>query len=87
MGHLVDRRALLRAGVGAGAGTLAGFPIRGAWAQVDAVRWAYLVPGFTVLLARYMQQKKLGDAPGVGLAAPSEYATVSTYYNDFAAGN
>lgn len=87
MGHLVDRRTLLRAGLCAGAGAMAGFPLRAARAQGDAVRWAYLVPGFTVLIARYMQQKKLGDAPGVGLAAPSEYATVSTYYNDFAAGN
>ncbi|WID99812.1 ABC transporter substrate-binding protein (plasmid) [Bosea vestrisii] len=51
------------------------------------IRWAFLVPGFTVLIARYMEAKKLAEAAGANLAAPKEYATVSTYYNDFAAGN
>ena len=45
------------------------------------------MPGFTVLIARYMEAKKLAEAAGANLAAPREYATVSTYYNDFVAGN
>lgn len=55
--------------------------------EARATRWAYLVPGFTVLIARTIAAKGLPGRFGLNLAAPTEYSTVSTYYNDFAAGN
>jgi NitT/TauT family transport system substrate-binding protein len=52
-----------------------------------AVRWASLQPGFTVLPVQYILAKKLGQKNGIDFPDPSPYTAVSTYYNDFIAGN
>lgn len=51
------------------------------------VRWASLQPGFTVLPVQYILANKLGQKNGMELPDPSPYTAVSTYYNDFIAGN
>jgi NitT/TauT family transport system substrate-binding protein len=51
------------------------------------VRWASLQPGFTVLPVQYILANKLGQKNGIELPDPSPYTAVSTYYNDFIAGN
>jgi NitT/TauT family transport system substrate-binding protein len=56
-------------------------------AQARPATWAFLTPGFTVLVAQYIIGKALAQKHNVVLAKPTEYAAVSTYYNDFAAGN
>ncbi|MEP9355840.1 ABC transporter substrate-binding protein [Xanthobacter sp. KR7-65] len=84
MTHVFGRREILGAGLGA-ASLLASGQLRAQ--SAPSARWAYLVPGFTVLVARYLEQKKLAEAAGAKMSAPTEYTTVSTYYNDFAAGN
>jgi NitT/TauT family transport system substrate-binding protein len=81
----LDRRAVLR-----GFGTIAlALPSAGSvHAQAGATaRWAYLTPGFTVLVAQYIAAKQLVQKNGAPLAQPTEYSAVSTYYNDFVAGN
>src|SRR5882757_8023014 len=51
------------------------------------VRWASLQPGFTVLPVQYILANALGRANGLSLPDPAPYTAVSTYYNDFVAGN
>lgn len=51
------------------------------------VRWAALQPGFTVLPVQYILANKLGQKNGLSLPDPAPYTAVSTYYNDFVAGN
>jgi NitT/TauT family transport system substrate-binding protein len=51
------------------------------------VRWAALQPGFTVLPVQYILANRLGLNNGIELPDPSPYTAVSTYYNDFIAGN
>ena len=78
-----DRRRMLAAGAGTALAMSAGV----SRAAGKPGRWAYLTPGFTVLLVKYLVAKNLLEKHGVTLEAPQEYASVSTYYNDFAAGN
>jgi NitT/TauT family transport system substrate-binding protein len=78
----LDRRRVLAAGVGAALGIAPQMS-----RAEDLARWAYLTPGFSVLLFKYMMTKKLLENNGVSLQPPQEYASVSTYYNDFSAGN
>lgn len=52
-----------------------------------ALRWANLAPGFTTLLTEYMIAKGLDKSNGLNLGKPTSYTAVSTYYNDFIAGN
>lgn len=54
--------------------------------QGSPATWAYLTPGFTVLVAQYIVGKALAQKHDVALAKPTEYAAVSAYYEDFAAG-
>ncbi|MGY3603301.1 ABC transporter substrate-binding protein [Bradyrhizobium sp. Leo121] len=62
--------------------------IRNALAASDInVRWASLQPGFTVLPVQYILANHLGRKNGIILPDPSPYTAVSTYYNDFTAGN
>jgi len=62
--------------------------IRRAFADADIkVRWASLQPGFTVLPVQYILANDLGGKNGVGFPDPAPYTAVSTYYNDFVAGN
>ena len=56
-------------------------------AEPKALRWASLQPGFTVLPVQYILANKLGRKNGLSLPDPAPYTAVSTYYNDFVAGN
>jgi NitT/TauT family transport system substrate-binding protein len=56
-------------------------------AEDVAVHWAALQPGFTMLPVQYILAKKLGQRHGVDLPDPIPYTAVTTYYNDFVAGN
>lgn len=58
----------------------------GANAQTG-LRWANLTPGFTTLLTDYMVAKELDKANGLQLGKPTAYTSVTTYNNDFVAGN
>jgi NitT/TauT family transport system substrate-binding protein len=51
------------------------------------VRWASLQPGFTVLPVQYILANNLGKKHGLRFTDPVPYTAVSTYYNDFVAGN
>lgn len=51
------------------------------------VRWASLQPGFTVLPVQFILANKLGQKNGLTMPDPMPYTAVSTYYNDFVAGN
>jgi NitT/TauT family transport system substrate-binding protein len=80
------RREVLRSGFTAGA--LALSPAVNLKAQGNATaRWSFLTPGFTVLVVQYIAAKKLIEKNGAPLSQPTEYSAVSTYYNDFVAGN
>jgi NitT/TauT family transport system substrate-binding protein len=70
----------------ASASLLAGSAGRAMAADVP-VRWAALQPGFTVLPVQYILANKLGERHGLSLPDPAPYTAVSTYYNDFVAGN
>jgi NitT/TauT family transport system substrate-binding protein len=62
--------------------------IRRAFAAADIrVRWASLQPGFTVLPVQYILANDLGARNGLSFPDPAPYTAVSTYYNDFVAGN
>lgn len=61
--------------------------IRRATASDVPVRWASLQPGFTVLPVQYILAKGLSRKHGLHLQNPTPYTAVSTYYNDFVAGN
>jgi NitT/TauT family transport system substrate-binding protein len=56
-------------------------------AQGAGLRWANLAPGFTTLVTDYMIAKGLDKANGLNLGKPTAYTAVTTYYNDFVAGN
>jgi NitT/TauT family transport system substrate-binding protein len=60
---------------------------RDAFAADTAVRWASLQPGFTVLPVQYILANDLGRKNGLNFPDPAPYTAVSTYYNDFVAGN
>lgn len=86
MAVLLNKRDLIKAGLGATA--LAGMPATPLFASAEKpARWAYLRPGFTVLVAQYIKGKDLLKKNGAFMAPPTEYTAVSTYYNDFTAGN
>jgi len=70
------------------ASALAPLSIRSAFSATDIpVRWASLQPGFTALPVQYILAKDLGKKHGLSLPDPAPYTAVSTYYNDFVAGN
>lgn len=56
-------------------------------AQATDLRWANLTPGFTILMTEYITAKGLDKKHGINLGKPASYTSVSTYYNDFIAGN
>ncbi len=85
----MSRRTLLNAAlasVPASAVGLGLFQAGGAQAQ-PALKWANLAPGFTTLLTEYMVAKGLDKANNLNLGKPTAYTAVTTYYNDFVAGN
>lgn len=71
-------------GVAAAAGL--GFGLRPAWGASTPVTWGNLTPGFTILITQYMQAKKLDEKNGIQFAAPINYTSVGTFYQDFVAG-
>ncbi|HVK94778.1 MAG TPA: ABC transporter substrate-binding protein [Noviherbaspirillum sp.] len=85
------RRTFLKATAASGA-TL-GLASTGLWipqvarAQSIDLKWANLAPGFTILVTEYMLAKGLDKKHGINLGKPTSYSSVSTYYNDFIAGN
>ena len=87
--HALSRRTVLKAAAawapasGLGLGGLGALNAR---AQ-SPLRWANLAPGFTTLLTDYMVAKELDKANGLQLGKPTAYTAVTTYYNDFVAGN
>lgn len=52
-----------------------------------SLKWANLAPGFTTLLTDYMIAKGLDKSNDLQLGKPTSYTAVTTYYNDFVAGN
>jgi NitT/TauT family transport system substrate-binding protein len=56
-------------------------------AQGAELKWANLTPGFTILVTEYLQAKGIDKKYGLNLGKPTSYTSVSTYYNDFIAGN
>jgi NitT/TauT family transport system substrate-binding protein len=87
----LSRRTFLKQTVLGGAalglaGAGAGVP-RPALAQAGELRWANLSPGFTILVTEYLTAKGIDKKLGLNLAKPVNYTAVSTYYNDFVAGN
>jgi NitT/TauT family transport system substrate-binding protein len=58
-----------------------------AFAQNLELRSANLFPSFTVLLTDYISAKGLDKKHGFTLAKSTPYSSVSTFYNDFVAGN
>jgi NitT/TauT family transport system substrate-binding protein len=86
MTSMTTRRGFLAAAAATGA-TLP-FSARRALSATDVpVRWASLQPGFTVLPVQYILANELGKKHGLTLPDPAPYSAVSTYYNDFVAGN
>jgi NitT/TauT family transport system substrate-binding protein len=87
--HDVQRRRLMKAaaahGLALGAGSLGLHTA--AQAQTTNLKWANLTPGFTILVTEYMLAKGIDKKHGLNLGAPTSYSAVSTYYNDFVAGN
>jgi NitT/TauT family transport system substrate-binding protein len=57
-----------------------------AHAQGAPLKWASLAPGFTVLITEYIVAKGLDKKHGLNFGSLSNYTSVSTYYNDFVAG-
>jgi NitT/TauT family transport system substrate-binding protein len=83
-----SRRSFLVRSASVGAAAAASFCVPfSADAQAATLKWANLAPGFTTLITDYMNAKGLDRANGVNLGKPTSYTSVSTYYNDFIAGN
>jgi NitT/TauT family transport system substrate-binding protein len=89
--HCTTRRDFLKdaAGSGLALGLMASglsLPSK-AMAQANVFKWANLAPGFTILLSEYMIAKGYDKQFGLNLSKPTSYTAVTTYYNDFIAGN
>ena len=56
-------------------------------APLSTLTWANLAPGFTTVVTDYMLAKGIDKANGLNLGKPTGYTSVTTYYNDFVAGN
>ncbi|CAM3423611.1 SsuA/THI5-like domain-containing protein [Bordetella sputigena] len=88
-GRAISRRALLRTVSALGPAAILGM---GSWISRPAhaqtpLKWANLTPGFTTLLTDYISAKQIAKANDLALGKPTSYTAVSTYYNDFVAGN
>lgn len=85
----ISRRQVI-ASAGATTAGLAGLRTgdhRAAAQEPISLRWATLTPGFTVMPVQYILANKLGEKHGLKLEEPINYTAVSTFYNDFVAGN
>jgi NitT/TauT family transport system substrate-binding protein len=86
----MTRRRVMAGSLAGAAASLAGLRVGLDPAMAQALtplRWAGLTPGFTVLPIQYILANKLGEKHGIKLDNPTPYTAVSTYYNDFVAGN
>jgi NitT/TauT family transport system substrate-binding protein len=87
--HDDQRRRFLKAaaaqGLALGAGSFGLHSL--AQAAESNLKWANLTPGFTILVTEYMLAKGIDRKYGLNLGQPTSYSAVSTYYNDFVAGN
>ncbi len=85
----ISRRNLLKAGSAWAPASVLGVGLAsGGSASAQAgLKWANLSPGFTTLLTDYIVAKGLDKANGLQLGKPTAYTAVTTYYNDFVAGN
>ena len=85
-----SRRLFLKGTAAGGLGlALAGSGLgltRLAHAQGATLKWASLAPGFTILITEYIVAKGLDKKHGINLGKPTAYTSVTTYYNDFVAG-
>jgi NitT/TauT family transport system substrate-binding protein len=86
-----DRRSFLQGaafgGIALGA-SCAGLIYPGqASASDNTFKWASLTPGFTPFLTDYMVATGIDKKYGLNIGKPTSYTSVSTYYNDFVAGN
>ncbi len=87
MGNTTRRVFLKEAGgIAVGALTVGVAPFAYA-ASGPTFSWANLTPGFTIFLSEYIIVKGLDKKFGLSLGKPTSYTAVSTYYNDFVAGN
>lgn len=85
MARPATRRDFLAAS--AAASLMLPWAARHAVAADTLVRWASLQPGFTMLPVQYILASDLGEKNGLRFPDPAPYTAVSTYYNDFVAGN
>lgn len=85
----ISRRGLLKAASALAPASVLGVGLAsGGSANAQAgLKWANLSPGFTTLLTDYIVAKGLDKANGLQLGKPTAYTAVTTYYNDFVAGN
>jgi NitT/TauT family transport system substrate-binding protein len=85
--HDEQRRSFLRGTAASGlalGGAALGLP---GIAHAQNLKWANLTPGFTILVTEFMLAKGIDKKYGLNLGQPTSYSAVSTYYNDFIAGN
>jgi NitT/TauT family transport system substrate-binding protein len=84
------RRAFLKTsaaqGMAFGLGSLA-FPAVVTAQESSPIKWASLTPGFSNMAAEYMVAKGIDKKHNLKLAKPTDYTSITTYYNDFVAGN
>lgn len=86
-GIFTRRELLATAGVATAAAlSLSAREVRAAPSEIP-VRWAATIPGFTALSVHFILANGLGKKHGLNLLEPASYSSMSTYYNDFAAGN
>jgi NitT/TauT family transport system substrate-binding protein len=90
--HDVKRRQLLQAAAAQGltlgvAGAAISMSSPALAQPMASLKWANLTPGFTILITEYVMAKGLDKKFGLDLGKPTSYTAVSTYYNDFVAGN
>jgi NitT/TauT family transport system substrate-binding protein len=83
----LTRREALNLGMGAAGAAALTRPSIAVGQALEPIRWAALQPGFTMLPVQYILSKKIGEKNGLSVPDPAPYTAVSTYYNDFIAGN
>jgi NitT/TauT family transport system substrate-binding protein len=71
------------AGLGAG---MAGLPALSRAEDLPKVNYATVATGMGVIINEYMAAKRFDLKNGINLTVVNSYASVATYYNDFAAG-
>lgn len=85
----ISRRVLLKAASAWAPASVLGVGLAsaGGVSAQTGLKWANLSPGFTTLLTDYIVAKGLDKSNNLQLGKPTAYTAVTTYYNDFVAGN